>query len=188
MKNAVCYTIMFRRVIDHSVHGQIQEETAVKLLVCANCNKATDLDQNTPDFLSLDVDQQHFHLHCLIISIGKGFLKLVNVLPKAYSIYVFTFQSFFCANVTNSFIFCKNKVCNCWVLNDSPLICCCQNSACKASVTLLKKIIMFVIGWLEFLQYSVFSLQRIRVFIGSAKSSGICSLSFTSGWLLFLSP
>lgn len=154
------------------------------MLVCANCNKATDLDQNIPELLSLDVDQQYFHLHCLIISIGKGFFTLANVLPKAYSIYAFAFRSFFCVNGTNSFVLCKNKVCNCWVLNDSPLICCCQNCACKASVTSLKKIIMFVIGWLEVLQYPVFSLQRIGVFTGS----GICSLSFTSGWLLFHPP
>lgn len=38
-KNVVCYTVMFR-FIDHSVQSQIQEETAVKHLVCANSNKA----------------------------------------------------------------------------------------------------------------------------------------------------
>lgn len=33
-------------------------------------------------------------------------------------------------------------------------------TACKASVTSMKKIIKFVIGWLEFLRNSVFSLQE----------------------------
>lgn len=95
------------------MHSQILEETAVKLIVCANCNEAADLDQNIPELLSSDVDLQCFHLHCVIISIDRDFFKLANVLPKAYSIYAFIFQSFFCVNVTNSFVFCKNKVCNC---------------------------------------------------------------------------
>lgn len=39
------------------MYSQIEEETAIKLLLCADCNRTMALDQKIPELLSLDLDQ-----------------------------------------------------------------------------------------------------------------------------------